>query len=167
MTNFFWKRSPPSLFYLYRHRPARRVACPPSHVRRSVYADGSRKSRLCSDRAQALRPPFLPQYAYTLSVAALPYLSLNPCFLVGLLYIFLAVFLCVCAFLRARHSRHDFADHHSDGNDTAPLLVIPTVGQEHAQSVGRPFVTAGRIVAFVACVVTATELALLALVLRL
>ncbi|KAN0134356.1 hypothetical protein V8E53_007854 [Lactarius tabidus] len=86
---------------------------------------------------------------------------------IGLLYTFLAVFLCVCAFLRARHSRHDFADRHSDGNDTAPLLAIPTVGQEHAQSFGRPFVTAGRIVALVACVVAATELALLALVLRL
>ncbi|KAH9033059.1 hypothetical protein EDB84DRAFT_1588404 [Lactarius hengduanensis] len=51
---------------------------------------------------------------------------------IGLLYAFLAVFLC-----------------------------------ERGQSFGRPFVTAGRIVALVACVVAATELALLALVLRL
>jgi hypothetical protein len=94
-----------------------------------------------------------------------PYL--NPCFLVGLLYTFLAAFLCVCAFLRARHSRHDFADSHGDRNDSAPLLAIPTVGQEGESSFGRPFVTAGRIVALVAFVVTATELALLALVLRL
>ncbi|KAF8257838.1 hypothetical protein EI94DRAFT_1670315 [Lactarius quietus] len=86
---------------------------------------------------------------------------------IGLLYTLLAVFLGVCSFIRARHSRHDFADNHRDGNDSAPLLAIPTAGQEHAQSFGRPFVTAGRIVALVSCVVTATELALLALVLRL
>ncbi|KAH9065593.1 hypothetical protein EDB87DRAFT_1591917 [Lactarius vividus] len=84
---------------------------------------------------------------------------------IGLLYAFLAIFLCVCAFLRGRHSRHDFADSRDD--DTAPLLAIPTVGQEHGQSFGQPFVTAGRIVALVACVVAATELALLALILRL
>ncbi|KAH9044303.1 hypothetical protein EDB85DRAFT_1884839 [Lactarius pseudohatsudake] len=81
---------------------------------------------------------------------------------VGLLYAFLAVFICVCAFLRGRHSQHDFADGCDD--DTAPLLMIPTVRQEHwhGQSFWRPFVTAGRIVALVACVAAATELALLA-----
>ena len=96
-----------------------------------------------------------------------PHPWLNPCFLVGLLYTLLAVCLSIFAFLRARHSRHDFADIHSDSNDAAPLLAIPTVGQEHQQSFGRPFVTAGRIVALVACVVAVTELALLTLVLRL
>ncbi|KAI9444641.1 hypothetical protein H4582DRAFT_1806112 [Lactarius indigo] len=29
-----------------------------------------------------------------------------------LIVYFLAVILCVCAFLRGRHSRHDFADYH-------------------------------------------------------
>ncbi|KAH8987400.1 hypothetical protein EDB86DRAFT_2832357 [Lactarius hatsudake] len=80
---------------------------------------------------------------------------------VGLLYAFLAVFICVCAFLRGRHSQHDFADGRDD--DTAPLSAIHTVCQEHGQSFWRPFVTAGRIVALVACVAAATELALLIL----
>ncbi|KAH8992433.1 hypothetical protein EDB92DRAFT_1797181, partial [Lactarius akahatsu] len=73
---------------------------------------------------------------------------------------FLAVFICICAFLRGRHSQHNFADGRDD--DTAPLLVIPTIRQEHGQSFWRPFVTAGRIVALVVCVAAATELALLA-----
>ena len=44
---------------------------------------------------------------------------------------------------------------------------MPTVGQEHKQSFGQPFVTAGHIVALVAGVVAATEIALLVLVLQL
>jgi hypothetical protein len=67
MTNFLSKRSPRPIFYLDRPQPARRVARPPSHVRRSVYEDGPRKSWLCPDRAQALRSPFLPQYAFPFS----------------------------------------------------------------------------------------------------
>ncbi|KAH9044305.1 hypothetical protein EDB85DRAFT_1854007 [Lactarius pseudohatsudake] len=84
----------------------------------------------------------------------------------GLYYCMLfADFVCVCALLRGRYSRHDFADNLD--NDTASLLVLPTVGHEHGQSFWRPFVTAGRIIALVACVVAVTELALLALFLRL
>ena len=71
----------------------------------------------------------------------------------------------VCAFLRARHSRHDYADRDDVGN-TAHLSAIPTVGQEHKPVFGRPFVTAGHIIALVAGVVATTEIALLVLVLR-
>jgi len=85
---------------------------------------------------------------------------------IGILYAVLAFLLCVCAFLRARHSRHSLADT-DDSDDTVNILAIPTVGQEHKQSFGRPFVTAGRIVALVACVVAGTEIALLVLVLQL
>jgi len=86
--------------------------------------------------------------------------------LVGLLYAALAFPLSVCAFLRARHSRHDYADRNDTG-DTTNILAIRTVGQDHKQLFGRPFVTAGRIVAFVACIVAATEIVLLVLVLQL
>ena len=56
---------------------------------------------------------------------------------VGLLYAALACFLFVCAFLRGRHSRYDYADR-DDTGDTANNLAIPTVGQEHKQVFGRP-----------------------------
>jgi hypothetical protein len=85
---------------------------------------------------------------------------------VGLLYAALAVLLSVCAFLRARHSRHDHADR-NDSGDTANVSAIRTAGQDHKQLFGRPFVTAGRIVALVACIVAATEIVLFALVLQL
>ena len=54
-----------------------------------------------------------------------------------------------------------------DSDDTINMFAISTVGQEHKQSFGPPFVTAGRIVALVACVVAGTEIALLVLVLQL
>jgi hypothetical protein len=85
---------------------------------------------------------------------------------VGLLYAALAFFLSACAFLRARHSRHKYADR-DDVGDTTNISVIRTVGQDHKQLFGRPFVTAGRIVALVAFVVAATEIVLLLLVLQL
>jgi hypothetical protein len=88
--------------------------------------------------------------------------------LVGLIYAALAFFLSACAFLRERHSRHNYADRDDDG-DEANNLAVPTVGQdsqEHKQMFGRPFVTAGRIVALVACIVTATEMILFVLVLQ-
>ena len=98
-----------------------------------------------------------------------PFLSLIALHLiipVGLLYATLAFLLSACAFLRARHSRHDYADRNDTG-DTANIKAIRTVGQDHKQLFGRPFVTAGRIVAFVACIVAATEIVLLVLILRL
>ncbi|KAI0287726.1 hypothetical protein BC826DRAFT_1042730 [Russula brevipes] len=82
---------------------------------------------------------------------------------VGLLYAVLSFLLCVCAFLRARDSRHDYAD----GDDAGDIPAIRTVGQEHKRLFGRPFVTSGRIVALVACIVAATEIALLVLILQL
>jgi hypothetical protein len=85
---------------------------------------------------------------------------------VGVVYAVLAFLLCVCAFFRARYARHDIADT-DDADDTLSLLAIPTVGQEHKQSFGRPFVTAGNVVAVVAFVVAGAEIALFALVLRL
>ncbi|KAI0003839.1 hypothetical protein BJV74DRAFT_811984 [Russula compacta] len=85
---------------------------------------------------------------------------------IGLVFTVLAALLCVCAYLRARHSRHNYADR-EDANERANLLAIPTVGQERIQFLGRPFVTAGNIVALVACIVFATEIALLVLVLQL
>jgi hypothetical protein len=71
--------------------------------------------------------------------------------------------LCVCALFRARY---DIADT-DDADDTLSLLGIPTVGQEHKQSFGRPFVKAGNIVALVAFVVAGTEIALFVLILQL
>ncbi|KAI0308352.1 hypothetical protein B0F90DRAFT_1682083 [Multifurca ochricompacta] len=85
---------------------------------------------------------------------------------IGIMYAVLAFLLCICAFLRARHSRHDFADQ-DDADQTSGSLAIPTVGQEHEHPFGRPFVTPGRIVALVACVVAVTEVTLLVLVLQL
>ncbi|KAH9081491.1 hypothetical protein EDB83DRAFT_2213653, partial [Lactarius deliciosus] len=88
------------------------------------------------------------------STVSLPSTPALYCILFSLFYMRLA-------FLRRRHLQHDFADGRDD--DIAPLLAIPTVRQEHGQSFWRPFVTVGRIVALVACVAAATELALLAL----
>lgn len=85
---------------------------------------------------------------------------------VGLLYAVLAGLLFVCAFLRARHSQHDFADTDRD-IDQLQEDAIPTKGQEHKQVFGRPFVTAGWIVMTVTVVVAAMEIALLVLILRL
>jgi hypothetical protein len=87
--------------------------------------------------------------------------------LVGIVYAVLAFLLCICAFFRARYARHGIADTADDDDNTLSLLAIPTVGQEHKQSFGRPFVTAGKIVAVVAFVVAGTEIALFVLVLQL
>jgi hypothetical protein len=83
---------------------------------------------------------------------------------VGLLYAALAFLLSVSAFLRARHSRHDYADRDDAG--TTNISAIPTVGQEHKQLFGRPFMTAGRIVTLVACIVAGTEIVLLIFILQ-
>jgi hypothetical protein len=68
--------------------------------------------------------------------------------------------------LRARYERYDIADT-DDADDTLSLLEIPTVGQEHKQSYGRPFVTDGNTVAVVAFVVAGTEITLFVVVLQL
>jgi hypothetical protein len=85
---------------------------------------------------------------------------------VGIVYAVLAFLLCICPFFRARYARYDIADT-DNADDTLSLLEIHTVGQEHKQSFGRPFVTAGNIVALVASVVAGTEIALFVLVLQL
>jgi len=82
------------------------------------------------------------------------------------LYSVLACLLAMCAFLRARHSRHDHADR-DNGDETGHISAIPTVGQEHKQSFGLPFVTAGHIVALVASIVATIEICLLVFVLQL
>ncbi|KAI9508359.1 hypothetical protein F5148DRAFT_1275780 [Russula earlei] len=82
---------------------------------------------------------------------------------IGLVFAILAFLLCACAFFRARHTRHNYVDG-DNADDPSNMSAIPTVGQEHMQSFGRPFITAGRIVALVACVVAATEIALFILI---
>ncbi|KZT23001.1 hypothetical protein NEOLEDRAFT_1070352, partial [Neolentinus lepideus HHB14362 ss-1] len=100
---------------------------------------------------------------------------------IGLLYTILSVLLFVISFMRARHSRHDFADNHIDCVDLAELpskgdevsgpaptrhCAIFTRGQENKRIYGRPFVTAGWIVLAVAAVVAAVEIGLFILVLQ-
>ncbi|KAF7373614.1 hypothetical protein MSAN_00571800 [Mycena sanguinolenta] len=90
---------------------------------------------------------------------------------VGLLFAVLGAALYVLAFLRARHSRHDFADYEKPEDCTTPSArrpqhVICTKGQENTRIFGRPFVTAGSIVIGVAAVVAGVEIGLLVLVLK-
>lgn len=87
------------------------------------------------------------------------------CDTVGLLYAVLAGLLYVVSFLRARHSRHDFADSNRD-DPVAAKKAIPTVGQENGRVFGRPFRTAGGIVVAVTIIVGAVEIALLVMVMR-
>lgn len=80
--------------------------------------------------------------------------------LVGLIYVALSIMLSIFAFLRQRHSMHDFAD-----RDSYEKAII-TKGQEKKRVFGRPFVTAGWIVVGVAVVVAAVEVGLVILVFR-
>jgi hypothetical protein len=74
--------------------------------------------------------------------------------------------------MRARHSRHDFADYDKPESSESSLTsrthrnVIRTKGQENTRIFGRPFVTAGWIVIAVATVVASVEIGLLVLVLK-
>ena len=70
----------------------------------------------------------------------------------------------VIAFLRARHSVHDFADRHKEAQllDTG----IKTEGQDNTRIFGRPFVTAGWTVVQVTVAVAVVELGLLGLIIR-
>ncbi|KAJ7054702.1 hypothetical protein C8F01DRAFT_482648 [Mycena amicta] len=98
---------------------------------------------------------------------------------IGLLFAILGVALYILAFLRARHSRHDFADFDKPESRVAgeheqewgslrirSREIVKTRGQEHARLFGRPFITAGWIVVAVAAVVAVVEIALLVLVLK-
>lgn len=92
----------------------------------------------------------------------------SPSPLVGLLFGVLAGMLFILAFLRARHSRHDFADRPTNGKsmeDYEPPVI--TVGQKRDRIFGRPFITAGWIVVAVTLAVLAAEVGLLVMVLRL
>ncbi|KAJ6556885.1 hypothetical protein B0H10DRAFT_2169599 [Mycena sp. CBHHK59/15] len=88
---------------------------------------------------------------------------------IGLLFAVLGAALYVLAFLRARHSTHDFADYDKSEDSSAPYMrrrVIQTKGQENTRIFGRPFITAGWIVVGVATVVAGVEVGLLVLVLK-
>jgi hypothetical protein len=71
----------------------------------------------------------------------------------------------IFAFLRSRHSRHDFADRWKE--QPKYQYSVMTVGQESKHIFGRPFVTAGWIVLGVTGVVAVVEVGLLVLILRL
>ncbi|KAL0952607.1 hypothetical protein HGRIS_006862 [Hohenbuehelia grisea] len=85
---------------------------------------------------------------------------------IGLLFAILGGLMFVLAFLRSRHSRHDFADRDKEESSYGAPHVRKTVGQEGKRIFGRPFVTAGWIVIGVSGVVAAVEIGLLVLVLR-
>lgn len=87
-------------------------------------------------------------------------------FTVSIVYCVLGILMFVIAFLRARHSQHDFADT-SDEQSTERYKrdIICTRGQEGTRVFGRPFVTAGRIVVLVAALVAAVEITLLVVIL--
>ena len=71
----------------------------------------------------------------------------------------------IIAFFRQRHSRHDFADKYR--NRAAYENAIKTVGQTGKRIFGRPFVTAGWIVALLSLVVFSVEISLLVLIFKL
>ncbi|KAH6912046.1 hypothetical protein BKA70DRAFT_1145326 [Coprinopsis sp. MPI-PUGE-AT-0042] len=83
---------------------------------------------------------------------------------IGLCFAILGALLFVFAFLRSRHSSHDFADRHKEAH--LADRAIKTVGNDTARLWGPPFRTAGRIVVGVAIVVAALEIAMLVLILR-
>ncbi|KAJ6554492.1 hypothetical protein B0H19DRAFT_148895 [Mycena capillaripes] len=90
---------------------------------------------------------------------------------IGLLFAVLGASLYVMAFMRARHSRHDFADYDKPESSDTPSAqraqdVIRTKGQESTRIFGRPFITAGWIVIAVATIVAGVEIGLLVLVLK-
>ncbi|KAI0651163.1 hypothetical protein C8Q79DRAFT_1004478 [Trametes meyenii] len=86
-------------------------------------------------------------------------------FKIGILYTALAGILFVLAYFRQRHSRHDFADRYT--NHASFANAIKTVGQTGKRVFGRPFVTAGWIVALLSIVVFAVEVCLLVLIFNL
>lgn len=90
-------------------------------------------------------------------------LTLSPT--VGILYAVLAGLLFVASFFRARHCRHDFADHDKEEDTSGRPRALKTKGQEGQRIFGRPFVTAGWIVVAVTVMVAAVEICLMVLVL--
>ncbi|KAI9571948.1 hypothetical protein HD554DRAFT_2015938 [Boletus coccyginus] len=86
-------------------------------------------------------------------------------FNIGILFLVLSVLLLGVSYVRARHSRHDFADRSPEEMAALYQRAIPTKGQEQAREFGRPFITAGVDVVAVAVIVFAVEVALLVLIL--
>ncbi|KAG6377711.1 hypothetical protein JVT61DRAFT_14482 [Boletus reticuloceps] len=85
---------------------------------------------------------------------------------VGILFLVLSALLFGVAYVRARHSRHDFADRSPGEMAALYRQAIPTKGQEQAREFGRPFVTAGLDALVVALIVFAVEVVLLVLILQ-
>lgn len=85
--------------------------------------------------------------------------------LVGILFAVLGGSLFILAYLRARHSRHDFADRRKEEQEHQ--LAIKTVGQEGTRIFGRPFRTAGWIVLAMTSVIATVEIGLLVLIMQL
>ncbi|KAF9221743.1 hypothetical protein BS17DRAFT_241757 [Gyrodon lividus] len=85
---------------------------------------------------------------------------------IGVLYLVLSALILGLAYMRARHSQHDFADQSPEKMSALYHQAIPTKGQEQAREFGRPFVTAGSGVLAVTVVVFVVEVALLLLVLQ-
>ncbi|KAF8900433.1 hypothetical protein CPB84DRAFT_1028882 [Gymnopilus junonius] len=63
---------------------------------------------------------------------------------IGLLFAILGGLLFILAFIRSRHSTHDFADRHKEVHRVEQC--IKTKGQDGTRIFGRPFITAGWIV---------------------
>ena len=78
---------------------------------------------------------------------------------VGILYTVLAGLLYILAFLRQRHSMHDFAD--SGLRSASSEDPIRTAGQTGKRIFGRPFVTAGWIVVLLTIIVASVEITLM------
>jgi len=83
---------------------------------------------------------------------------------IGLLYAILSAMLFVIAFVRSRHSTHDFADRRKKSPKFD--FCIETKGQENGRIFGRPFITAGWIIIAITLVVAVAEIALLVLMLE-
>ena len=81
---------------------------------------------------------------------------------VGIVYTVLAGILFVLAYFRQRHSRHDFSDKNREAAYYANAMQ--TVGQAGKRIFGRPFVTAGWVVALLSLVVFIVEVGLLVLI---
>lgn len=82
----------------------------------------------------------------------------------GLLFVVLSALLFIIAYLRSRHSAHDFADRYRGAAEFD--VCIKTKGQEGGRIYGRPFKTAGWIVIELTTVVALAEMALLALIVQ-
>ena len=80
------------------------------------------------------------------------------------MFAILGSLLFIVAYMRGRHSKHDFADRVR--KPYPPELIMETVGQEDKRVFGPPFVTAGWMVVAVSCIVAAVEIVLLVLIIR-